>query len=661
MEATTKTGCDFVDTFRILRLTVPREHTGDTFVTQGDTLQLFAQATGPDATNQWWSDPSEQYYNSMIHDRILDLNGGGAKSRGDHNYDSIASFIGDTLPLRTYPTSFRGDTVDMILNSEATFAEHNNYVCLVRDTVAIAVITGFKIEGMISYSSSSNNDEENNENARVNWNPGASWATHRPIGCVTLYLYEGRGFKADGSFEDGILIDSTLSNLEGRYSFFGRYPAGVYTVEGKAADKKVLDARGALYASDAELALKYANFATVEHYPWKLADDIWRNPKAMIYKAADVDEKVSFGVLDLEGMDAYLNIYADDATLILNRSLGPDAGWDQEIVSKEREDWLFSIEKIDLFEDKDSIHVYGVMRGDVDMTYGADGIDTSQFGCNPDATPMRLATRTFTLKDTLYVNSSDEYINLPIIATKSGSVTSFQEHMEIPTRDMEVLAVTSPNNKRTMMAHYITGNKVNLAWIDLQGGMDIQEGDVLANMIVKVKRKRSLKKLPNEIKYLETAHEIGINSRKADSTFGVALPHIIIDNDMPITILDSIMEEEEEIIDTFTPDKEIVPMVVLPAADIQASKIVTVIPNPVVDRSTDVTYSIAEEAVVTMKLFNLLGVEVEIVLDGERQNVGVFRKKIITDHIPDGIYILRLEASSETRRDISVEKIVVNR
>jgi len=60
LEGTTKSGCDFVDSFLLMPLSVPREHIGDTFVLVGDTLGLYAYALKPN-TVQWWEEMSGVY------------------------------------------------------------------------------------------------------------------------------------------------------------------------------------------------------------------------------------------------------------------------------------------------------------------------------------------------------------------------------------------------------------------------------------------------------------------------------------------------------------------------------------------------------------------------------------------------------------------------
>jgi hypothetical protein len=62
-----------------------------------------------------------------------------------------------------------------------------------------------------------------------------------------------------------------------------------------------------------------------------------------------------------------------------------------------------------------------------------------------------------------------------------------------------------------------------------------------------------------------------------------------------------------------------------------------------------------------MRLFNLLGVEIRTLMNAVRQDAGVFRQQVSAAGLPNGVYILHLETLTETRRDVSIEKIIVNR
>jgi hypothetical protein len=258
----------------------------------------------------------------------------------------------------------------------------------------------------------------------------------------------------------------------------------------------------------------------------------------------------------------------------------------------------------------------------------------------------------------LFVNANDQFINLPILAQSSGFVLGYQEVLRIISNDIEVLAVVQPNHNVGLVTS-IVGNEVRFNWISY-GGMYIEAGDIMANLVIKVNRKRSIRRIPTFIRYEEKNQMVVVTGHRHDPNFRLALPHIAIDNEMPITILDSIIGDQIPEVtpqDTTRPGTEII---TVPSQDIQASKIVNVIPNPMTDRA-DVTYSISEEAIVSLRLFNLLGVEIATLINAERQDAGVFRQRLVADGLPNGVYILRLETVSRGRQDTSIEKVVVNR
>jgi hypothetical protein len=314
------------------------------------------------------------------------------------------------------------------------------------------------------------------------------------------------------------------------------------------------------------------------------------------------------------------------------------------------------------------------MVGDIDLSYGlgTGSGDIIEFTCPataPSGAPPRRTksqttqqtTRNFDLMDTLYANANDQFVNLPILAVSTGRTAAYQIFLET-SDEIEVLAITHPN-KRMRIMYNIVGNKVNLNWLTPFEGIEIKKGDVMANLVIKVNRKKSVKNISNLVKYVDGSQIVGFRVGDAGietvPNFKVALPNIVIDNDMPITILDSIIghPEEETVTDT---TKSVTETITTPSEDIQVSKIINVIPNPMISEA-DITYSIAEESVVTMKLLNLLGVEIATLVNGEHQEVGVFRKKILADGIPNGVYVLRLETVSKSKKNISIEKIVVSR
>jgi hypothetical protein len=264
----------------------------------------------------------------------------------------------------------------------------------------------------------------------------------------------------------------------------------------------------------------------------------------------------------------------------------------------------------------------------------------------------------FELFDTIFVNSKDEFINYPIIAKQDGKLLGFQLWMNMPS-DVEALRV-NPTNSRIRMAQNLIGDEVLISWITTNNEPIVyKKGDVIMNIVMKVTRPKNIKQISSKITFDKVVYQTTNEHLKIDRNFQIALPIIAIDNSMPITVLDSIIGYDDEVIDTTKSTAE--SLTVVPAQDIRNSKIINVIPNPMVDRA-DVTYSIADdETVVTMRLFNLLGVEVKMLINGERMPIGIFRQRLVADGVPEGVYILRLETVSKGKMETSIEKVVVIR
>jgi hypothetical protein len=264
--------------------------------------------------------------------------------------------------------------------------------------------------------------------------------------------------------------------------------------------------------------------------------------------------------------------------------------------------------------------------------------------------------------DTIFVNRRDQFINLPIIAMQDGEVGAFQMILNMPS-EVEVLNVTPGASVRRDMnlVQNIRGDEIRFSWItNSSQPISFKKGDVVANLVMKINRPsaRAMRRIPESITFDPVGYGVWDGRhRQITDRFRVALPMVVIDNTLDITILDSIIGEEEIVVDTVGQGGE---SIAAQPSDIQTSKILNVIPNPMSDRA-DVTYSIAEPSIVTLRLFNLLGVEVKTLISGESQDVGIFRERLNAEGIPSGVYILRLETVSRGRREIAIEKIVVNR
>ena len=68
-------------------------------------------------------------------------------------------------------------------------------------------------------------------------------------------------------------------------------------------------------------------------------------------------------------------------------------------------------------------------------------------------------------------------------------------------------------------------------------------------------------------------------------------------------------------------------------------------PNPF-NPSTTIEFSIPERTKVTLRVMNLLGEEVQRVIDGEYYDPGTYRADFIAEDLPSGTYVYRLEAGN---------------
>jgi hypothetical protein len=264
--------------------------------------------------------------------------------------------------------------------------------------------------------------------------------------------------------------------------------------------------------------------------------------------------------------------------------------------------------------------------------------------------------RQFDRMGKLYLNSHDEFISIPILAESRGLVFEYRDVLKILSEDIEILAVTT-TNLNAKLESGIAGNTVHLVWSN-EDGIRVEKGDILISLVLKINHHKSLKRVPPLIKYEKESRRVIVENRRHDPYFGLALPRIVIDDHQPILVLDSLVHPEGELFEEVTKITS-VKHPVSDNLDVLSSKIINIIPNPAVIRA-DIIYSIAEEdAIVTTKLYNLLGVEVMVLIDGERRDIGVFRRTLPVKGLSNGLYILRMEVASNGRKESIIEKIVV--
>jgi len=650
MEIITGSGCHLLDTFRIIHLRVPREHILDTSVSHGDTLHLFAASP---YAEQWWIDLSENYFLMTNRDLILDAcplsfvgvaGTQGAESMTRFRYDT--RFVGDTFPMERAPLAFRGDTVDMVLHSMMEFPEHN-VTCITRDTVAIEVQTGFRIGGFISYDRF--------------WSPGESLQYHRPIGHVIVDLVR---------VSTGDTVARTVSDTFGFFEFEGLFPRDIYVLKGSAPDKHIIvGADEAVNAADAQRLGDW--IVNRDDMPYRIPGQPHWTERTMMYIAANVNQD-RFAPYDFFGLDAADLQQIEDAIVgvfhfprlvdiggIIPYATGSFFRTLTDGTRVPVPDWQFSNDTIDLEEHIDTFQMMGVMTGDVDLNYFPRGQHEI------DLLRRRVAERSpsFESFDTIFVNRRDRFINIPIIALQDGEVGAMQLHIDNLPSNIEMLNIT-PQLQNMRLRHNIRNDDIRMMWITHDARpITFRKGDVIANLVMKVNAgtARAMRNIPSQFTLNPRFYGAwdGSGNRITDE-FRIGLPVIAIDNDLCIIILDSIigdLPEDEFIADGGTDDGGIH---LIHDGDIQSSHIINIIPNPMVDYAT-VTYSISEEAFVTMRLFNLLGVEIRTLMTNVRQDVGIFRQQVSAAGLPNGVYILHLETTTATRRDVSIEKIIVNR
>jgi hypothetical protein len=526
-------------------------------------------------------------------------------------------------------------------------------------------LNGFRIGGYISYDSfwMPTIIATQDVRGRIQDEAGVWYYPHRPVGNVKIDLFR-TGTNS--------IVASTVSDEDGFFEFEGAFPPDKYILSGSAPDKYlVLNADDGVTANDAALLNRWIIDRTLQPYS-EPHNPKWLK-KTMMYIAANVDENVHptdplhFFNIDARDVQQIMNATVRNFQFPRNISLGTSTyqtgSFYRELLDgtgalARVDDWKFSIDTIDLSSHVENHHMFAVMMGDADLSYYPQGGHAEDLLKKSQAKTVK--NPTLTQFDTIFVNSRDQFINYPILAKQDGEIGAFQMMLQMPA-NLEVLNINSNGRHDMRLMHNIIGDQVYFSFITSSSKpIHFKKGDVVANIVLKVNRPtaRTMRDIPNTIAFDPIAYgAFDGRQRNVTERFHVALPMIVIDNTLSITVLDSIIGEEE-VIDTVAQGAE--GSITIQGAEIQTSKIINVIPNPMSDRA-DVTYSLVEDAIVTLKLINLLGVEIKTIINAEHQDIGIFRQGMNVYDIPSGVYILRLETISRGRREVSIEKIIVNR
>ncbi|MEG2239436.1 MAG: T9SS type A sorting domain-containing protein, partial [Bacteroidales bacterium] len=267
---------------------------------------------------------------------------------------------------------------------------------------------------------------------------------------------------------------------------------------------------------------------------------------------------------------------------------------------------------------------------------------------------MRKKSIRFNRMGYMEVGENEQIINYPVKSIDTGLIAGFQLFINYKASKVEVLGVSTSVPKAHLEYNVIeSNNEILTTWIAPDYKVD--RGDTLLNLLIKLKGK------PND--HIDNYFEINtlqyvVSSVKATTILGwkIALPQLEIrytdDSLSWEQITDSVAKRDSLIYENETP-------LITTGQDITESKILNVIPNPF-KAWADITYSVANNSVVNLKLYSLLGEEILTIVDGERQT-GLYRRNISGESVAAGVYVLRLETSHDGKIESDVVKVIIKK
>lgn len=241
-------------------------------------------------------------------------------------------------------------------------------------------------------------------------------------------------------------------------------------------------------------------------------------------------------------------------------------------------------------------------------------------------------------------------VDFPVLSISEGDLSDFCLEVGYNGKQVEILGITTPVEE-TRLAYDFTDKTLHFDWTRTSA-IAIGKGDTLAILHVFLKHKPT-----NNIDRYFRIYSDGQHAKHPDKyleEWQVALPKIGLYYYETDEDLEDYVEPVAQLQD-FADNREIA----LKQQGGRASdvKIMSVIPNPMKSWA-DITYSVYQDCIVSLKLYTLLGEEVATIVNA-RRSAGLYRHNI-TPPASAGVYVLRLSTVRGNTMDSDIMKVVVH-
>ena len=260
--------------------------------------------------------------------------------------------------------------------------------------------------------------------------------------------------------------------------------------------------------------------------------------------------------------------------------------------------------------------------------------------------------RRFAVYNHIEVDEDAHIVDFPILSISEGELSDFGLGVAYNGKHVEILGVTTPVAE-TRLAYDFNEETLHFYW-ERSSTVTISKGDTLAILRVYLKHKPT-----GQLgRYFHIdSDEHAQRPEKYLENWQVALPKVALY--YYETAEDSEESNEETTVDQ-QPANAYNPEIALKQQGGKAStvEIMSVIPNPMKSWA-DITYSVYQDCIVSLKLYTLLGEEVATLVN-DRRSAGLYRHNITPPGFAAGIYVLRLATVHDNTMESDIVKVVVH-
>ncbi len=270
-------------------------------------------------------------------------------------------------------------------------------------------------------------------------------------------------------------------------------------------------------------------------------------------------------------------------------------------------DWVFNANPMNLnFGGNYTNNLTGLCYGDVNKSY---------------TPPLAKTVPTIDLKNkgNKELLSYEDY-DIPIHAEMDMDVASISLVFSYPHQRMNIRNVSINDNDEGNLLYTTKNGELRISWVSTNS-LKLNKGDILFNIMVETDNILAMggEKAPFEI--------------KAYSEFGDGVGKVI--EDVKLSMPDLYLGPPSE----FSLSQNF--------------------PNPF-NNTTEIAYALPEDGFVTLKLFNLLGEQIAVLVRA-RQSQGIYGIEFDCSDLNAGIYLYKIDVKGKTRNFVQTKRMIVTR